>query len=60
MNFFGFGKESKKQEKAKDPICGMSVVIESAKYWTVFSGKRYVFCSPGCKEEFDKNPAQYA
>ena len=57
---FGFGKNSKKQNKARDPICGMSVVLDNAKYSTVWRGKKYVFCSPGCKEEFDKNPTQYA
>lgn len=54
MNLFGFGKNSKKQEKAKDPICEMSVVIENAKYFATFNGAKYYFCSPGCKEEFEK------
>lgn len=53
MNFFGFGNGSKRQEKAKDPICGMNVSIKSAKIVTVKDNKKYYFCSPGCKESFE-------
>lgn len=44
---------------AKDPICGMSVNEETARHRSEHQGKTYYFCSPGCKAEFDENPAKY-
>jgi Cu+-exporting ATPase len=45
---------------AKDPVCGMSVDERRAVYKTEYKGKTYFFCSPGCKETFEKNPEKYA
>ncbi len=45
--------------KAVDPVCGMSVDIEKAKYKTVYKGRVYYFCSRWCLEEFEKNPEFY-
>jgi YHS domain-containing protein len=45
---------------AKDPICGMSVDEKSAKFTSTHQGKTYYFCSPSCKEDFDKTPSKYA
>jgi YHS domain-containing protein len=45
---------------AKDPVCGMSVRVEGAKFTAEYGGKTYYFCSAGCKTEFLKNPAGYA
>ncbi len=44
---------------AKDPICGMDVDINKAAAKSEYEGKTYYFCAPGCKTEFDKNPARY-
>ena len=44
---------------AKDPICGMKVDEKNAKYKSEYKGKTYYFCSPSCKEDFDKNPEKY-
>lgn len=44
---------------AKDPVCGMSVKIEGAKYTTDYKGTTYYFCNPGCKEAFTANPEKY-
>ena len=46
-------------EKATDPVCGMSVDTATAEYRSFRDGKAYYFCSAGCKESFDKNPARY-
>ena len=46
-------------EKAIDPVCGMSVNTATAEYRSFRDGKAYYFCSAGCKESFDKNPARY-
>jgi len=45
---------------AKDSICGMEVDPKVAAGSSVYGGKTYYFCSPGCKAKFDKNPAKYA
>jgi YHS domain-containing protein len=43
----------------KDPICGMNVDETTAKYKSDHKGRKYVFCSSMCKEEFEKNPEKY-
>lgn len=42
-----------------DPVCGMSVDEKSANWHSEYQGTTYVFCSPGCKRTFDKDPANY-
>jgi len=37
---------------AIDPICGMSVVIATAKHTTHVDGKDFYFCCNGCKSKF--------
>jgi YHS domain-containing protein len=44
---------------AIDPICKMTVDENTAKFTSVYKGKTYYFCAPGCKRTFDKNPEQY-
>ena len=39
---------------ATDPICGMTVDIENAKYSSVVDGKTIYFCCLRCKETFDR------
>ena len=36
-----------------DPICGMKVDPETAKFSSVKEGKTYYFCGAGCKKKFD-------
>jgi len=45
---------------AIDPICKMEVDEKTAKLKSTYLGKTYYFCAPGCKKEFEKNPAKYA
>jgi Cu+-exporting ATPase len=45
---------------AKDPVCGMQVDEKKAAGQSVYQGKTFYFCAPGCKAKFDKNPSQYA
>jgi xanthine dehydrogenase accessory factor len=45
---------------AKDPICGMTVAIASARHRSEFAGNSYYFCCSGCKQAFDKQPHKYA
>ena len=48
-----------RQGTATDPVCGMSVDPATAEYRSFQNGKTYYFCSAGCKEAFDKDPAKY-
>jgi len=50
----------KEKQEAKDPICGMTVDIETAKYRSELDSKSFYFCCAGCKQTFDKQPDRYA
>jgi len=39
---------------ATDPICGMTVDVETAKYSSVIDGKTFYFCCLRCKETFNR------
>lgn len=43
----------------KDPVCGMEIDEKLAKFSTEYLGKKYFFCSEGCKLEFESNPEHY-
>lgn len=43
-------------QEAKDPICGMTVSIDTAKHKSEYDGKTFYFCCAGCKAKFDKQP----
>ena len=45
---------------AIDPVCGMTVETATAEYRSFNNGKAYYFCSGGCKEKFDNDPAKFA
>jgi YHS domain-containing protein len=34
-------------------------VDEKTKHKTVYKGKTYYFCAPGCKIAFEENPEKY-
>ena len=44
---------------AKDPVCGMEVKENEAAAVSEYKGKKYIFCSPGCKEKFTNDPEKY-
>jgi Cu+-exporting ATPase len=39
--------------KAKDPICGMSVDTETAKFSGSYDGKMVYFCAAVCQQRFE-------
>lgn len=45
--------------KEIDPVCGMEVDPATAKYKMLYKGKVYYFCSPMCKDAFEKDPEHY-
>ena len=44
---------------AVDPVCGMKVKKEDAKFTHVHNDKTYYFCSEECKDKFVKAPGNY-
>ena len=42
-----------------DPVCGMMVDVADARYRTVFEDRTYYFCSAGCLERFQRDPARF-
>jgi YHS domain-containing protein len=44
---------------AIDPVCKMTVDEKSAKFTSVYKGKTYYFCAPGCKKKFDTTPEKF-
>ena len=46
-----------RRDAAIDPICGMTVFPDEARYHSVHEGRDYWFCASGCKRAFDANPA---
>lgn len=46
-------------EMAKDPVCGMQVKVETARWTTEHGGQRWYFCSEGCRKKFEADPAKY-
>ncbi|MEW6456703.1 MAG: YHS domain-containing protein [Acidobacteriota bacterium] len=47
------------KEEVKDPVCGMKLAKEEAKFKSEYKGETYYFCSQDCKDKFDKNPEKY-
>ncbi len=43
---------------ATDPVCGMKV-SEGTGLSSEYEGTRYYFCSPFCKDSFEKNPQRF-
>ncbi len=56
----GQGDDMSEKTDAIDPVCGMTVDSATAEYRSFHDGKAYYFCSRGCKENFDKDPAKFA
>ena len=46
--------------EATDPVCGMTVLVDDAKYHTVHDGADYWFCAPGCLRAFSADPNSFA
>lgn len=44
---------------AKDPVCKMDVEEQAATPTSEYHGRRYYFCSQGCKKSFEKDPEQF-
>jgi len=51
--------QQKSDDKAVDPVCGMTVVKAGAKAAFDYKGTKYYFCSTGCKDAFAKEPEKF-
>jgi xanthine dehydrogenase accessory factor len=52
------GNEASEKEE-RDPVCGMTVTVATAKHQAVHEGKTYYFCCGGCRERFLSAPDRY-
>lgn len=43
----------------RDPVCGMTVAVATAKHRADAGGRGYVFCCGGCREKFLAAPERY-
>lgn len=43
----------------KDLVCGMEVDETKAVGVSEYNGRKYYFCSTGCKAAFDREPENY-
>lgn len=46
------------EEEALDPVCGMTVVVATARHRAEHEGRRYYFCNPRCREKFLAEPSR--
>lgn len=42
-----------------DPVCGMTIKKDEAKFSYEYNGTTYYFCMEGCKDKFVENPEEY-
>lgn len=47
------------RHEAIDPVCHMTVDVQTSRYRTVHEARTYYFCSAGCLERFEADPARF-
>jgi xanthine dehydrogenase accessory factor len=52
--------EAPTREEAIDPVCGMTVLVATARHIIDYQGRRFYFCSAHCRQTFEQEPARYA
>ncbi len=52
--------EATQPNEARDPICGMTVTVATARHSAQYLGERFYFCCAHCRETFEREPAKYA
>ena len=43
-----------------DCVCGMKIDEREARHWFVYKDRQYIFCSAGCRAEFERHPEEYS
>ncbi len=46
--------------EARDPVCGMTVTLATARHRSEGPGGPVYFCCAGCKQRYDREPGRYA
>jgi xanthine dehydrogenase accessory factor len=46
-------------EDATDPVCGMTVIVDSARHHLERHGRVFWFCSEGCRRAFARDPSAF-
>jgi xanthine dehydrogenase accessory factor len=44
---------------AIDPVCGMTVMVATARHLATSGGRTYYFCSASCRKRFEEDPASF-
>ena len=47
------------QVALRDPVCGMNLEAYDIALSREYGGQTHVFCSPVCRERFDRDPGRY-
>jgi len=47
------------KEAQIDPVCGMEVIPGKTRLVSVYHGRSFWFCAPGCRKDFEENPEKY-
>ena len=47
------------ESRLKDPVCGVTIEDNTARYRAQFKGKPYYFCSFECESSFKEHPESY-
>lgn len=55
----GVGAAAPPHHEAIDPVCHMTVDVQTARYRTVHEARTYYLCSAGCLERFEADPARF-
>ena len=45
--------------EAIDPVCGMTVEVDGARFVSTYGGETFYFCCPACRKTFEDQPAEY-
>jgi xanthine dehydrogenase accessory factor len=45
--------------EALDPVCGMTVMVATARHIATHRGRTFYFCSAGCRQRFESNPGSF-
>lgn len=51
---------SERERTVTDPVCGLELRVDEARYRSVYEGQTYYFSSAECKRAFDEDPDLYA
>lgn len=47
------------QTTRRDPVCGMTLESYDVAFSREYGGQTHLFCSPVCRERFDRDPGRY-